>query len=288
VSGWLALLAWALAASALHLRGRRRLVAAARAGHEVRGPLSTARLALHGLERSARVEAIDLELRRAALALDDLAGGRGGRSRCERVDVGKLLGEAADAWRALALAHGAVLSVEPGRAWVDGDPLRLAQACGNLVANAVEHGGGSVRVSARAAGARVRIEVADLGPGLPAPVSELVAAARGRRSRRGHGLAIAAAIAQRHGGRLTSVPAARGAHLVLELPAVGADRPRRPAFSRAAMWPAFHRSPPVLSLEPRAKGRPARAAVRPRFVPSSREPRDGRRLPPAPTKDREP
>ena len=74
MSVWLALLAWALAAQALHLRGRRRLVLAARAGHEVRGPLCTAQLALDGLERSARVEAIGLELRRAALALDDLTG----------------------------------------------------------------------------------------------------------------------------------------------------------------------------------------------------------------------
>ena len=72
MSAWLALLAWALAAQALHLRGRRRLVLAARAGHEVRGPLCAAQLALDGLERSARVEAIGLELQRAALALDDL------------------------------------------------------------------------------------------------------------------------------------------------------------------------------------------------------------------------
>ena len=63
------------------------------------------------------------------------------------------------------------------------------------------------------------IEIRDSGPGLPAPVGELVAAARGRRSARGHGLAIAAAVAERHGGRLASLPAARGAHLVLELPA---------------------------------------------------------------------
>jgi signal transduction histidine kinase len=41
---------------------------------------------------------------------------------------------------------------------------------------------------------------------------------RGRRSSRGHGLAIAAAVAESHGGRLASLPAARGAHLVLELP----------------------------------------------------------------------
>jgi signal transduction histidine kinase len=226
MSGWLGVLAWALAASALHLRGRRRHVLAARLGHEVRGPLCTAQLALEGLERCARVEAIGLELRRAALALDDLTAGRR-RSTFRRaphpagfepVDLGRLLVVTAEGWRALADAHGVGLAVQPGRAIVAGDPLCLAQALANLVANAIEHGGGRVSVTSSASGGRVRIEVADRGPGLPAPLHELLAAARGRRSLRGHGLAIASAIAKRHGGRLTAIPAARGAHLALELP----------------------------------------------------------------------
>jgi signal transduction histidine kinase len=264
--GWLALLVWALAASALHLRGRRQLVRAARAGHEVRGPLCTAQLALEALERSARVEAIGLELRRAALALDDLSGARR-RKAVAPVDVGALLMDAAHAWHALARAHGVGLEVEPGGGRVLGDRLRLAQACANLVANAIEHGAAAahrepvqprlfevrglvpgalfdadmspaasnghgavaqrdeddrdaalVRVSSSAAGGRVRVEVRDFGPGLPGPVDALVAAARGRRSPRGHGLAIAAAVAERHGGRLASLPTARGARLALELP----------------------------------------------------------------------
>jgi signal transduction histidine kinase len=211
-------LAWILVVSALHARGRRRVVQAARAQHEVRGPLAVARLALGGLERTARVEAIDLELRRAALALDDLAGGARGRRR-ETVDIGRLLVDAAPAWRALATHHGSTLSVEGVSACVAGDPLRIAQACGNLVANAFEHGGGSVHVRVSTVGSHVRVEVRDDGPGLPAPVTALAAAARGRRSHRGHGLAIAAAIARRHGGRVTSVPREGGAHVVLELPA---------------------------------------------------------------------
>jgi signal transduction histidine kinase len=99
-----------------------------------------------------------------------------------------------------------------------GDRLRLAQAGANLVANAIEHGRGPVHVRSGATGGVVRIEVRDSGPGLPAPVGELVAAARGRRSPRGHGLAVAAAVAERHGGRLAALPAARGARIVLELP----------------------------------------------------------------------
>jgi signal transduction histidine kinase len=87
----------------------------------------------------------------------------------------------------------------------------------------VEHGGGAVRVRAsRVASGRVRVEVSDGGPGLPAPVAELVTAARGRRARRGHGLAIAAGIAERHGGRLAAAPSAHGARLVLDLPCAAA------------------------------------------------------------------
>jgi signal transduction histidine kinase len=248
LTGWLGLLAWALGASALHLRGRRRLTLAARAGHEVRGPLCTARLALEGLERSARVEAIGLELQRAALALDDLSGRR--RDTVAVVEVGQLLTDAAHAWRALAEAHGVELVVEPAASAVHGDRLRLAQACGNLVANAIEHGRprddgaggpeerpgspddrvggpsaerprppeGRVLIRSSAVAGRVLVEVRDFGPGLPAPLTDLVAAARGRRSPRGHGLAIAAAVAEGHGGRLASFPVERGARLVLDLP----------------------------------------------------------------------
>jgi signal transduction histidine kinase len=222
MSGWPAVLLWAVAASALHLRGRRRLVLAARAGHEIRGPLCTAQLALEGLEPCARVEAIGLELRRAAIALDDLSGARR-HSTLAPVDVGALLSGAAPTWRALAEAHGVALEVEPGGGRVLGDRLRLAQACGNLVANAIEHGAGAqrarlVRVRSAAVDGWARVEVVDSGPGLPAPLPALVAAARGRRSPRGHGLAIAAGVAERHGGRLVSLPATCGARLVLELP----------------------------------------------------------------------
>ena len=99
------------------------------------------------------------------------------------------------------------------------DPLRIAQACANLVGNAAEHGGGVVRVRVQATSDRVRIEVSDDGPGLPMSVSALTATARTRRGRRGHGLAIAAAIAEHHGGRLHAGPSDRGARLMLDIPA---------------------------------------------------------------------
>jgi signal transduction histidine kinase len=101
---------------------------------------------------------------------------------------------------------------------VRGDRLRLGQAVSNLLANAVEHGSGRIELSARAAGGRLRIEVADEGPGLPAPVAALARGARGGIGRRGRGLAIASAIVVRHGGRIVTAPSARGARVIVELP----------------------------------------------------------------------
>jgi signal transduction histidine kinase len=231
--GWAALVAFAAAGAlgtvVLLVRGRRHGALVARAGHELRGPLCAALL---GLERIAAecgpavapaVAAVELELRRAAAALDDLDG-RPRRVRAEIVDVGALLDTAAAGWRALAAEHGSSVAVEAASGLVvRADHARLAQACGNLVANAVEHGGGAVRVRARALGGAVRVEVTDDGPGLPAPVDALLTRARGRRARRGHGLAVAAEVARRHGGRLAAGPSPRGARLVLELPPARVD-----------------------------------------------------------------
>jgi signal transduction histidine kinase len=219
-------------AARLQLRRRRELVA--RACHELRGPLTAAHLALHAGARHGeappeRLAAIDLELERAGVALDDLTAARCGRRAADRdepVDVGDLLAYQAATWRVVAGVLGCRLELVEGGCGtvVRGDRLRLAQAVGNLLANALEHGTGRVELLARATDDRVRIEVADEGPGLPAPVADLARRPRAGRGRRGRGLAIAADIADRHGGRLVAAPSARGARVALELPA-WRDRP---------------------------------------------------------------
>ncbi|MEA2321651.1 MAG: two-component system, OmpR family, sensor kinase [Solirubrobacteraceae bacterium] len=227
--GWV-VAAVALAASAAawgELRRRRELVA--RACHELRGPLAAAHLALHASRRHGeapptRLAAVEIELRRAGLALDDLAAARHGRRVADRediVDVGDLLAHQADTWIAVAPVFGCGLDVAPtpGTALVRGDRVRLAQAVGNVLANAFEHGAGTVRVRARSVGQRVRIEVSDEGPGLPAPVAELAARARAGRGRRGRGLAIACDIVARHGGCIVAAPSGQGARVAIELPA---------------------------------------------------------------------
>ena len=224
---------------------RRRLVCAemvARAAHELRGPLAAAHLGLQSLGREAGVQrwrcaAVDVQLQRAALAVADLvAAPRGGRAGdvAGVVAVGDLLEEQVRAWRPMAASYGCELLLAPvsPSTVVSGDRLRLGQAIGNVLANAAEHGCGRIELSAREAGGRVRIEVVDDGPGLPAPVAELTARPRGGRGSRGRGLAIAADIVRRHGGRLASAPSDRGARLAMDLPAADGDVRRAAAGRR--------------------------------------------------------
>jgi two-component system OmpR family sensor kinase len=214
----------ALLARLSGLRGREQV---ARAAHELRGPITAARLGLalgvrRGALAGAPLRAVELELERASLALEDLAacGGAGVPPQVAEVDIAALLGNCAEAWRPAALARGGDvhLRCSPGPAFVDGDRLRLAQALDNLIANGIEHGGGTVEVFGRLDAGSVRVEVRDRGPGMPAPVAELARHARRGRGSRGRGLAIAASIAREHGGRLGAAPSEQGARLLIELP----------------------------------------------------------------------
>jgi signal transduction histidine kinase len=249
LGGW----AMALLGGALALRGwraeQRRREAVARACHELRGPLTAIQLGLALEERAgrlpaARLQALESELARATLAVRDLtpkgpaaavgsrrrvrARGRGGARRTgpahaarAAVALGPLLEVAIAAASGQAAAAGATISGgwegPPASVW--GDRLRLAQALANLLANAVEHGGGHVRVRGELRGPRARITVEDDGPGLPAPVADLARRPRGGRGARGRGLAIATSVAQAHAGSLAAAPVAQGGRIVLTLPA---------------------------------------------------------------------
>jgi signal transduction histidine kinase len=226
VGGWVAAgLATVVALGVRRAYGDR-MEAVARACHELRGPLTAARLGLASpggrtVPSPGRLRAIDTELGRAALALDDLAGGAGGLRRLDRVALHELAADCAEAWQASAGAAGRTVAVgwSGARGVVWGDRLRLAQALGNLIANALEHGRGTVQVQGSVRGGCVRVSVCDQGAGLPASISELRGRPRRGRGTHGRGLAITADIAEAHGGALVSAPTGRGARLVLELPA---------------------------------------------------------------------
>jgi signal transduction histidine kinase len=209
-------------------RHARRLEQVARASHELRGPLTATRLGLElgvrmGEISLARLRALVQELERATCALADLSAAMGGRAtglQLERLELGGVVGDCVEGLRAAAARHGAELRLSwpAGGVLVLGDRLRVAQTVSNLLVNAIEHGGGLVDVCGRLEGDSVRVEVADDGPGLPAPVAELAARARAGRGSRGRGLAIASSIARDHGGRVAAAPSDRGARVVLELP----------------------------------------------------------------------
>jgi two-component system, OmpR family, sensor histidine kinase VanS len=243
-------LGWAAAAGALAVAVAARAELAARmerlarASHELRRPLTAARLAAHALAGAngdwpARAATLERELIRAGRLLGDLDAVRGVAGvvpawpmEMRAVQVGALLLEVAEGF-------GGGLVIEPTNeaVVVRGDADRLVQAIGNLVANALEHGAGPVRLDARAEDDRVQVRVSDAGPGLQASLDELTAGAHGGGGRRGRGLAIVAEIARAHGGVLRAearapgpfdarrpeamwaAPVApRGACLVLDLP----------------------------------------------------------------------
>ena len=216
---------WACCLVLLIMR-RRRAERLVQACHEVRGPLTAAMLALHASARRGemapqRVAALELELRRAALAVDELVDAA--PSEQPDVDVDDVLRCQVQTWSEVARARGAtiVLRLDPGGSLVKADGLRLAQAVGNVVSNAIEHGGGEIEVRTRALAHGLRVEVTDGGPGLPAPVADLVRGSRRRPGGRGRGLAIASRALERQGASLVTLPSGRGACLAFELPGRG-------------------------------------------------------------------
>jgi signal transduction histidine kinase len=245
----------------------RRREAVLTACHELRAPITAVALGIELSARTgslpdARTRALSLQLERAATAIEDLArleepvragGAAQARADARPVDVRTLLEDSVEAWRARVGERELRLRLAPRfNATVHGSRGRLAQASGNLIANAIEHGRGQIEVQARIIGDRVLIEVLDQGAGLPAtiagssPSGHRRRTSQARRARtaigrgpiRGRGLRIARTVANAHGGRLFSVPVTCGTRIVLELPIAG--RPAERLLS-AGQLPAHQR-----------------------------------------------
>ena len=108
------------------------------------------------------------------------------------------------------------------------DERLVSRAVRNLLSNACRHAAGTVRAEVDASGDRVWVHVDDDGPGVPAAERELVLRRFGRldEARRvdsggaGLGLAIAASVAQAHGGDVVVSDAdLGGARISLWVPA---------------------------------------------------------------------
>jgi signal transduction histidine kinase len=213
------------------------------ASHELRTPLTVLRAELELAMRSGRsatelreaVRSAAEETDRLSQLAEDLlviARSDGGRLpvRLAEVHAEELFDNTRERFARRAADQGRALVVEP----TDGtrlvaDRLRLQQALGNMVDNALRYGEGDVTLSATARNGSVELHVRDGGKGFPPAFIDdaferFSRADTGRgRGGTGLGLAIVAAIAESHRGHAhaTNAPAG-GADVWLELPAAGA------------------------------------------------------------------
>jgi signal transduction histidine kinase len=206
------------------------------ASHELRTPVAVIKTELEGALRARRPDpglaaAADECDRLAQLAEDLLVVARSGEGelplRRESVDADWLLERVRDRFADRAARAGRAIRVEASAGLrVDGDALRLQQALGNLVDNALRHGAGEIVLRA----APGELSVSDAGPGFDPGFAEHAferfARGDGARTRGGSGLglAIVRAIAEAHGGSAAIVPGP-GATVRISLRGISAPGP---------------------------------------------------------------
>jgi two-component system, OmpR family, sensor kinase len=189
------------------------------ASHELRTPLALLQTELElALRRPRSHQELEDALRSASeetqrlvrLAADLLLIARADQGplpiRWEEVEVERLLAVVAERFATRARTLGRDLCVEPSELRLHVDPLRVEQALGNLVDNALTHGAGRVDVRAVDAGDRVELHVLDEGPGFPAEFRPRAFErfSQGDKARSGAGsglgLSIVELVATAHGG----------------------------------------------------------------------------------------
>ena len=213
------------------------------ASHELRTPLANLRaevdLALRRARSAEELEAALRSVRRetdrlSTLAEDLLVLARleGGALplRREEADVAALVAETVESFAGRAATLGKELRHETNDGGtVSVDPVRLRQALGNLIDNALRHAKGQVTVRAEQRADAMALVVTDDGRGFP---REFLDRAGGGFSRpdvarardaggTGLGLAIVRAIADAHGADLAIENDESGARVTLTIPARG-------------------------------------------------------------------
>jgi heavy metal sensor kinase len=190
------------------------------ASHELRTPLALLQAELElALRRPRSAAELEAALRSASdeadrltqLAEDLLVLARADQGklqlRRQSVPARRVVAAVAERFARRADSEGRAIKVDAQRDLrIDVDVLRLEQALGNLVANALEHGIGTIRLSAVAENGDVELHVRDEGPGfpdsfLPRAFERFSRADDGRSGGgAGLGLAIVKVIATAHGG----------------------------------------------------------------------------------------
>jgi signal transduction histidine kinase len=209
-------------------------------GHDLRNPLNAAALAVQtltmskGLSKEDRrtVEKVADAISHQGRLLDDLAdfsrARMGGLStihpvECDIFDLcSKMVGE-------LRAVHPNIEATRLGDTSAFADPLRIEQLVSNLVANAVQHGSPSGRVTVTVVGTADGVETAVHNDGPPIDPDQLetvftpfVRSEADHAHHRGHlglGLFIAREIAVAHGGALTvTSDAEHGTNFTVTIP----------------------------------------------------------------------
>ena len=218
---------------------RRQREFAADASHELRTPLTVIRGNVQLLEREGGLPAtsrealtdIDAEVTRMTSLVEQLLLLARTDSDAVELDLSScdLADEATDAisgFAPLAAERGVHLALDVSPAPLRGDALRLRQLCAILVDNAVQHApaDGHVTVSVASAAGRASLTVDDDGPGirpedLPRVFDRFWRASDAPEGGAGLGLAIAAWIVDRHGGRIRALERpGGGARFSVDLP----------------------------------------------------------------------
>jgi signal transduction histidine kinase len=152
-----------------------------------------------------------------------------------RVDLSRVVHDMVDLYDAAAEEAGVRLTdSSQGPVWAQGDHDLLASAIASLIDNAIKYAGAgsSVEVAARTESNSVCIVVRDNGPGVPTEELPRLTERFYRMDRARHqpgnglGLAIVAATASLHSGKLRLTDANPGLRATLFLPA--ADAPPEP------------------------------------------------------------
>jgi signal transduction histidine kinase len=198
-----------------------------RALHELRRPLQALVLME---ERSGQPAASPPVASRRGLlevassALRDLDGAVNGDAPARephRFSCREVVLAAIERWRPVAARSGGIrIYWDAGPAPVEGDAVQMAQALDNLLANALEHGGPPVVLTAAKVAGRLRLTIAN-GAGTRM-------AAGGRDPRRGHGTEVVSRVATAHRGRFALCRTGSGCVAALELPLA------EPGFALAA------------------------------------------------------
>jgi signal transduction histidine kinase len=210
------------------------------AGHELRTPLALLRTELelalrHGATVDELRDAILMSSREAdrlsQLAEDLLLIASADRGRLplrrEPVNVDELFGGIVTRFELQARERGKSVRAIPTRALkVDGDPLRLQQALGNLVDNALRYGGSQIRLEADDQGLHVRDDGPGFASGFLPHAFERFSRGDGARGAGGAGLglSIVQAIAVAHGGSAHVMNVSGGADAWFSLSDASGDR----------------------------------------------------------------